>query len=241
MSLSSQIRAKISGFPENKTFGYSDLSIAKRDYVAAAKVLERLQKEGVIRKLSKGVFYKPKQTVFGELKPDYDELLRPYLFENGKRIAYETGFSLYNRLGLTTQMAFRVKIASRDRRISINKGALKIDTVKSYVDITDANYQLLELLDALKDIRRIPDTMPNKSIAILVTKISELNSKQIAVMIKHSLSYPPRVRALLGAILEYMNNTINTEELKHTLNPLTKFKLGLNESVLPTINDWNIE
>lgn len=240
MSLANQIRTRISEFPEGKTFGYSDLSIIKENYVAAAKALERMQKEGLIKKMSKGVFYKPKQTVFGELQPDYDELLRPYLFEDGKRIAYETGFSLYNRLGLTTQMAFRIRIASRDRRISVSKGALKVDTVKSYVDVTDSNYKLLELLDALKDLRRIPDAMPESSIVILTRKICELSDTQIAEMVKYALSYPPRVRALLGAILENTNRTIDTHKLKQTLNPLTKYNLGLNKSVLPTVNNWNI-
>ncbi|MDL2277395.1 DUF6088 family protein [Parabacteroides sp. OttesenSCG-928-G07] len=241
MSLASEIRTRINKIPEGKTFGYSDLLIAKEDYITAAKALERLRKEGLIKKMSKGVFYKPRQTVFGELKPDYTEMLRPYLFENGKRVAYETGYSLYNRLKLTTQVAFRIKIASRDRRISVNKGALKIDTVKSYVDVTDANYKLLELLDALKDIKRIPDALPDNSIVILSNKIKELNDKQIAEMIKYALSYPPRVKALLGAVLENINSQVNTSKLKQSLNPLTKFELGIKKSVLPTINNWNIE
>ena len=79
-------------------------------------------KTGLIKKISKGIFYKPEQTVFGELMPDYSEQLRPHLFENEKRIAYETGISLYRSLGLTTQMAFRIKIASRGKRIDINRG-----------------------------------------------------------------------------------------------------------------------
>ncbi|MDL2291822.1 DUF6088 family protein [Bacteroides sp. OttesenSCG-928-F21] len=240
MSLANQIRTRINKFPEGKAFGYSDLLIAKEDYVTAAKALERLQKEGLIKKMSKGVFYKPKQTVFGELKPDYTEQLRPYLFENGKRIAYETGSSLYNRLRLTTQMAFRIKIASRDRRISVNNGALKIDTVKSYVDVTDANYKLLELLDALKDIKRISDASPDNSIVILSNIIKELNEKQIIGMIKCALSYPPRVKALLGAVLENINCQVNVSKLRQSLNPLTKFELGIKESVLPTISNWNI-
>ena len=241
MSLARQIRTRINQFPEGKTFGYSDLLITKEDYVTAAKALERLQKEGLIKKMSRGIFYKPKQTVFGELKPDYTEQLRPYLFENEKRVAYETGYSLYNRLRLTTQMAFRIKIASRDKRISVHKGAVKIDTVKSYVDVTDANYKLLELLDALKDIKRIPDASPDNSIVILTNIIKELSDKQISEMIKCALSYPPRVKALFGAVLENINTQINTSKLKQSLNPLTKFKLGIEKTVLPTINNWNIE
>lgn len=241
MSLATQIRDRIEKLSEGKSFGYADLGIAKEDYQTAAKVMERLQVKGIIKKISKGVFYKPKQTVFGELKPDYSEQLRPYLFENGKRIAYETGFSLYNQMGLTTQMAFRIKIASRRKRISINRGALKADAVKSYAEVSELNYELLGFLDAIKDIKRIPDCSVSQAVIILSGKISKLNEKQISDLVKYALLYPPRVRALVGAMLENLNKQANTEKLKQSLNPLTKIKLGLKETELPAIQNWNIE
>lgn len=241
MTLASQIQSKIKQLPEGKTFGYADLGIAKEDFQTAAKALERLQAKGIIKKLSKGVFYKPEQTIFGELQPDYSEQLRPYLFENGKRIAYETGYSLYNRMGLTTQMAFRIKIASRSKRISINRGTLKADAVKSYAEVTEANYELLGFLDAIKDIKRIPDCSVNQAVKILSGKIKKLNEKQISDLVKYALLYPTRVRALVGAMLENLNIQANTEKLKQSLNPLTKVNLGLKETELPTIKNWNIE
>jgi hypothetical protein len=241
MTLATQIRTRIAKLPEGKTFGYANLGIAKEDYQSAAKALERLQTKGTIKKLSKGVFYKPEQTVFGELQPDYSEQLRPYLFENGKRIAYETGYSLYNQMGLTTQMAFRIKIASRSKRISINRGSLKADAVKSYAEVTEANYELLGFLDAIKDIKRIPDCSVSQAVKILSGKISKLNEKQISDLVKYALLYPTRVRALTGAMLENLNILANIEKLKQSLNPLTKVKLGLKETELPTIKNWNIE
>jgi len=241
MTLASQIRTRIKKLPEGKSFGYADLGIAKEEYQTAAKALERLQANGIVKKISKGVFYKPEQTVFGELKPDYNEQLRPYLYENGKRIAYETGFSLYNRTGLTTQMAFRIKIASRSKRISINRGALKADAVKSYTEVTEANYELLGFLDAIKDSKRIPDCSVSQAVKVLSGKIKTLNEKQIAELIKYALLYPPRVRALLGAMLENLTIESNTEKLKQSLNPLSKIKLGLKEKDLPNIKNWNIE
>ena len=240
MKLTQNIKNKIKELPEGKTFGYADLGIAAEDYQTAAKVMERLQAKGIVKKISKGVFYKPEQTVFGNLKPDYNELLRPYLFENGKRIAYETGFSLYNRLGLTTQMAFRIKIASRSKRISINQGALKADAVKSYAEVTDRNYELLGFLDAFKDIKRIPDSNVKTSVNILSGKIKNLDEKQIVEMLKYALLYPPRVRALLGAILENTNSKVNVQKLKESLNPLSSYELGLKENDLPTLKNWNI-
>jgi hypothetical protein len=240
MKLAEQIRNKILVLPEESTFGYAELCIAKEDYQTAAKVLERLQKKETIKKISKGVFYKPKQTIFGEIKPDYNEQLKPFLFRNGKRIAYVTGPSLYNQLGLTTQMAFRIKIASRSNRISINRGALKASSVKSYVEVTDDNYQLLGLLDAIKDIRTIPDAEVKISVKILGGKIKNLSEKQIKELILYALAYPPRTRALFGAMLENINEKIDITALKESLNPLTKIKIGLTEKELSTVNNWYI-
>lgn len=242
MALTTEIRKKIKSLPKGKTFGYDDLCIAKDDYSTAAKALERLQKEGLIKKISKGVFYKPEQTVFGELKPDYSELLRPYLFENGKRVAYETGTSLYNRLGLTTQMAFRIKIASRKKRININRENLKADAVKSYAEVTDSNYETLGLLDSFKDIKKIPDCSVDQAIKRLSTIVKQLNDKQTESFIKYALQYPPRVKALVGAVLENIGqNPKGIEKLKESLNPLTTIELGIKESELPTKSNWYIE
>ena len=242
MPLATDIRMRIKNLPEGKTFGYNNLRIAREDYTTAAKALERLQKQGVIKKVSKGVFYKPEQTVFGELKPDYSELLRSYLFENGKRIAYETGTSLYNSMGLTTQLAFRIKIASRGKRININRGTLKADAVKSYAEVTDSNYETLGILDAFKDMKRIPDCSETQAVSRLSAIVKKLNDKQIASLIKYALLYPPRVRALVGAILENNGSKLRgLENLKASINPLTTIKLGLKETDLPNKSKWYIE
>jgi hypothetical protein len=241
MALASTIRNEIKQFPEGKTFGYADLNISKNDYLTAAKALERFQKEGLIKKLSKGLFYKPKSTVFGDLKPDYTELLRPYLFENGKRVAYETGVALYNRLGLTTQMAFRTKIASRGRRISINRENLIADPVKSYADVTHDNYKILGLLDAFKDIKKIPDCTVEQAVGRLSAIVRELSEKQKKFLLQYAMKYPPRVRALVGALLEYTGvKSKAVQALKDSLNPLTTINLGVDKEVLPTKSNWYI-
>lgn len=241
MALTTEIRNRIAEIPHGTTFGYADLGIAASDYTTAAKALERFQKKGLIKKASKGVFYKPEQTIFGELGPDSRELLQPYLFENGKRVAYVTGTSLYNSLGLTAQMAFRIKIASRGKRININNGSLVADAVKSYAEVTDANYELLGLLDAFKDIKRIPDCSVAQAVLRLSGIVKALPDKQIESFIHYALLYPARVRALVGAVLE--NNgtkSAGIKKLQESLNPLTKIKLGIAETALPTKTNWYI-
>nr|WP_320117437.1 DUF6088 family protein [uncultured Marinifilum sp.] len=241
MTLADKIKKQIESFPIGETFRYEQLDIEKNQYVSAAKVLERLQKNGLIKKVSKGTFYKPKKTLFGELKPEEQELLKPYLFENGKRIAYITGNYLYNQLGLTTQLTGVLKIACQSKRIYVNTGAIKAKPVKSYIEVTDKNYQLLGFLDAMKDLKIIPNVNINSAVRILSTIVKKQNSDKLSIMINYALFYPPRVRALLGAILESQGKIKEIEKLKDSLNPLSAFKLGISTQILETALKWNIK
>jgi hypothetical protein len=104
-------------------------------------------------------------------------------------------------MNLTTQMAFRIKIAS-DRRINIDKGAIKAKSVKSYANVTETNYMFLGFLDAIKDIKQIPDCTVASAVKFLSKRLEEFNDKKVDELVKYALLYPPRVRALLGALLE---------------------------------------
>lgn len=240
MTVSEKITQQIQQLPEDVSFGYSELAIARQDFLSAAKALERLQKKGIIRKLSKGKFYKPKQTPFGEKKPDEQQLLKPYLYRQGKRIAYVTGDYLYNQLGLTTQLPAVLKIASRGQRISVSLGTVKATAVKSYVDVTNDNYQMLGFLDAMKDLKQIPDVDIGNAITIFKTRIRQLKEPQRQAMIDCALAYPPRVRALLGAMLTVLNQKKGIGKLQDSLNPLTTFDLGIANTLLTSASAWNI-
>lgn len=203
--------------------------------------MERLQKKGVIKKISKGKFFKPKMTIFGEKKPSEEQILKSYLYKEGKRVAYITGTYLYNQLGLTTQIPSTIRIASRDKSITIKTLSVKASPAKSYVDVTEENYQILGFLDAIKDLKQIPDVDINLAVRIFQTRIKQLNEKQTQGMVEYALAYPSRVRALLGAILEAMCIKTNIELLRKSLNPLSSYKLGISTNILPTATNWNIQ
>ena len=241
MNIAKKIEEKIDNIEQGDTFTYKDLSINKKEYSATTKTIERLIKKGKIKRISTGIFYKPKQSAFGELKPDEEKIITPYLFKNGKRIAYITGLLLYNKMGLTTQIPKEISIASREKRIYITKGNIKANAVKSYVEVTDENYKYLEFLDALKDWKKIPDLDKKSSIEILTNILKKFNKKQTEKLLNIALSYPPRVRAFLGALLEYSKKKINLNCLEESLNPLSEYKLGISKDILPTIEKWNIK
>jgi len=238
MTVAQRIGIRIADMRDGTTFKYQELGIAPSEYSAATKAIERLRKKGVVDRASTGVFYKPKKTVFGDLKPAQDELVKPYLYENNKRIAYVTGTSLYNRMGLTTQVPKNLSVASRDRRIITRIGDMQIRPVKSYVDVTKDNYQYLEILDAIKDIKIIPDSNIGTSILIICNGLQSL--PEPSKLVKLALKYPPRVRALVGAMLEKVGLGKLTSALQSSINPLSSFKYGIDEDLLPLANKWKI-
>lgn len=240
MKVAKKIERKLNRIQEGTTFKYQQLGITQPEYSAATKAMERLIKKRTIKRISTGVFYKPKQSAFGELRPREEELLKPYLFQNGKRIAYITGGSLYNRMGLTTQVPKTIKVASKVKRVTTKIGKTQVKPVKSYVDVTNGNYYLLEILDALKDFKTIPDLNKESAISVLKNKISKLSENDQSKMIRYALKYPPRATALLGAILELSKKQNGLESLKTKLNPLTTYKLGIKKETLPTAPEWKI-
>lgn len=53
--------------------------------------------------------------------------------------------------------------------------------------------------------------------------------------------YPPMARTLFGAMTENIYGTNKAVSLWNTPNPLTTYKIGINEQVLPEIRKWRIE
>ncbi|MCD4818149.1 MAG: DUF6088 family protein [Candidatus Cloacimonetes bacterium] len=242
MKISEKIEKIIDEIKPGSTFTYQQLSLNKDEYVAGTKAIERFIKKGIIKRVSTGIFYIPKKSVFGELKPREEELIKPYLLNRkGKRIAYITGTSLYNKMGLTTQIPRIIKIASRDKRIYISNENIKATAIKSYVDVTDQNYYLLQVLDALKDFKKIPNLNIQSALVILINIISRLSKEEINKLIKYVISYPPRVIAFLGALLEKIDASINLNLLRENLNPLSNYKIGIDNKILSTAEKWSLK
>ena len=78
MAVAAKIKKKIEQMQDGTTFKYLALAIAPEEYSAATKAIERLIKKGLISRASTGLFYKPKKTAFGSLKPKEEELLKPF-------------------------------------------------------------------------------------------------------------------------------------------------------------------
>jgi hypothetical protein len=59
-------------------------------------------------------------------------------------------------------------------------------------------------------------------------------------MVRLALKYPPATRALLGALLDQVQQSQLTASLLKSLNPITQYKLTGVVKVLSTASKWNI-
>lgn len=232
------IQDKINRLPKGYIFTYKDfIEEVNISFEAIVKYLNRLAQSNKISKLSKGKFYKPEKTVFGILNPEPKQVVKDLLTENGNLIGYLTGISVFSELGLTTQLGFEIQIGRNTPKPFINRKPYRISFILQKNTITADNIKHLQLLDALRLIKKIPDTTIVKSSKILQRKLNTYSSDDLKRIQRLALKYPPNTRALLGCLLE---NNVDTSILKNSLNPATKYPFtGLKNEFTNAIN-WNI-
>ena len=159
---------------------------------------------GKIAKLSKGKYYKPENTPFGNLQSNQAQVLKDLLEENGKITGYLTGYSIYNQLGLTTQVSNTLQIGKNQVRPNFKRERYTITFVKQKNIITKDYIPLLQVLDAIRYINKIPDANIDASCKRFLAIIKDFEDKEIKRLVRLALIYPPATRALLGALLEQL-------------------------------------
>ncbi len=221
--------------PRGYVFTCANIMEEVKGKEAVVKALNRLAASGRIVKLAKGRYYKPVQSPFGELEPDQYQVVKDLLEWCGKVIGYLTGLSIYNSLGLTTQ------IGRNEIRSSFQRGRYIISFVKQKNRITRENIPLLQLLDSLRCIKKIPDSSVQDSCRILQNLISDLSEKEQKTMVRLAMKYPPSTRALQGAILCDIGRDEITAKLKKSLNPLTSYTIPGVSEILSYAPEWSIK
>ncbi|MGI9548390.1 MAG: hypothetical protein ACR2M7_00190, partial [Bdellovibrionales bacterium] len=199
-----KIEAIIKNQFKGKIFSYSDIieKLSKKKIIAsrstiirALKNLKEKNKINLVRDRKKGLYYIPTPSEFGLLKPR-DGVIQRKILKN--KLYYVTGIALYNQLNLTTQYprVIRVAILGNKYTKKITVLNVRIKTVVPRCSFKPEDIKYLQYLDAL-NLKRIPD-LSSDSISILRKNIKKMDKRKL---IKISDSYPPRVRALLGALI----------------------------------------
>lgn len=240
MKTSDFITYTIDRLPKGYVFTYADFVTEVNKKEAVIKALNRLAASGKISKLSKGKFYKPENTVFGTLEPNQYQVVKDLLEEEGKTIGYLTGYSIYNKLGLTTQVSNTIQIGKNEIRPKFKRERYTISFIQQKNTITKENIPFLQLLDAVRYIKKIPDTSIASACTRLVNIAKEMTDKDVATLMRLAQKYPPATRALIGAILDEAGKKTLTDSLWKSLNPISKYSLSGANKVLSLTDKWNI-
>ena len=236
MSVAHRVLNRINKGGEDRLWTYRDF--IDLPGLAVAATLSRLANNGRIRRVRKGVYYLPRVTRFGTTSPDPINVTAAVLKSRG--IAWKpSGPAAYNRLGLTTQVSPTPTFAVERKVRLASAGSRTTLKVRPATVVRGTSADELAVLEALRDLRWIPDSTPERVLA----RIGELfRSRRVSFerVARFARKEPPRVRALLGAV----GSTIGSRRkvlggLKDSLNPLTHFSLGLSGK-LENAREWNI-
>ncbi len=216
----------------DKIWSYSDFT--EMHFDSAAKALSVLCQKNIIKRVQKGFYYRPKQTILGETVPDYLKLVFLKLDKKGAFYCV-SGLSGFNGIGMTTQMPNITTVACDCPMINTNK----VKFIQRNRPHSDTAIERI-VLDALIDIDKIPDTTEEKTIL----KIKEfIKAQRISIndLGISALSETARVRAIVGALGQelHLDKEI-LSKLKASLNPSTGYFLKVN-SVLKYAQEWNIK
>ena len=240
MKVSEIVTNKIDRFKVGYVFTYKDFSLPVVKINALKKVLSRLTKSGKIVRMSKGRYYKPKQGITGSLKPDEYQVVKDLLEDNGKIIGYLSGINVFNKLGLTTQVSNTIQIGTYIDKKSRKRGKYTIRFIRQKNTLTNENIPLLQILDSIRFIKRIPDADINESCVRLRNIIKNLSDEEQSYLLKLAMKYNPSTRALTGAILESIKGEAYAEALYNSLRGTTTFNLNISDNILKSKDKWQI-
>ena len=118
-------------------------------------ILNRLTKENIIKTAYKGIYYIPIENIFGEIPLATRKIVKyKYLVDKlGNVKGYVTGATLFNQVGLTTQVPNVIDIATNECK-NYNKYTNNyLNTIirKPKIEVTTENYKYLQLFDLIEN------------------------------------------------------------------------------------------
>lgn len=240
MKITDIVLNRINRFKTGYVFTYNDFDVPVNKTEALKKTLSRLVTSGKIIRLSKGQFYKPEITEFGVLRPPEYQIVKDLLETDNKIIGYLTGVSGFNKLGFTTQVSNTIQIGTNIDRKPKKRGKYNIRFIRQKNTIIKDIIYLLQILDSIRFIKKIPDsdvTISYIRIRILIKNLSKNEKEMIA---KLALKYNPGTRALTGAILDQVAGADITDKLLGSLNPVSVFSYNIIGDTTLDKKKWRI-
>lgn len=208
--------------PEKSIFTAHELYLQKFSGMTEAaflKALERLSYKGQLIRLSKGVYCKPAQTRFGTAAAGEHEITFYFTGEN-HRYGFVTGYHLYNKYGLSTQISKKVEVYSK-KSPAMRSTVQHIQIYKLKSFYRPNMLSMIEFLEILEHYREIEDLNQKafmKYCSMAVKKFDE----NVVGKVYLQMGYKKRTLAFLKNILD-IYQVSNT--LKRYLNGTSKYQI----------------
>jgi hypothetical protein len=200
---------------------------------AVAQSLSRLARLGTLHRLGKGMYYRPRQTVFGPSKPN-PARLRELSVEQKM---FPSGLAAANMLGFTTQQPARLELAtdglSLPRLIVGKETIVHTRRPESWRSLSETD---AALLDFLRHRGETSELSAEETVDKLLAYFREPG--RFGRMLAVAMTEPPRVQAMLGAIGQQLGKPASKlAELRKGLNPLSRFDFGVL-AALKHADEW---
>ena len=193
-------------------------------FMAVAQALSRLTRSGFLQRLSKGIYYRARETAFGLSRPNPSTIQK---IASRKKNVFPAGLAAANLLGFTTQSAKSGEVATS--ALSLPRKLIGSDTTvytrrpEAWASLSDTD---AALLDFLRRRGETSELSPAETIARLLELMSEKG--RFERLLKVANTEPPRVRAMLGATGQELGKRAKTlMPLRTSLNPFTRFDFGV--------------
>jgi Family of unknown function (DUF6088) len=189
---------------------------------AVSKALSRLAANGILERVSKGLYYRPRLTRFGRSRPSPNDFPTRLIGQN----LHPAGLSAANLLGFTTQNSIQGEFATSASSVprTLIGSRTRIHTRRpptwNHLEATDA---------ALLDFLRSRGKLSELSVAETTRRLLDYfrDGSRLERLLAVADAEPPRVRAMLGAIGQEIGCSANVlEPLRKSLNPVSRFDFG---------------
>lgn len=192
-------------------------------FPAVAQALSRLAKTGDVERLSKGVYYRSRETAFGKSRPNPTALRS---LAATRATVFPAGLTAANVLGFTTQQPARTELAtaaqSLPRKLVGDDPVIHTRRPAAWMRLSEHD---AALLDFLRRGGRDSELSPQQTVKRTLTLCAEKGRFERLLAV--AATEPPRVRAILGAIGEQLGKKPQSlRALRASLNPLSKFDFG---------------
>ena len=202
MKVSKQIEEKVKTRPKGSFVFISDFT-NEFDYEVARKMLQRITKKNGLIRLSRGIYYRPKESKnFGVIYPTAEQLAEAIAQRDKARIIPTGSYAQY-KLGLSTQIPMNVVYLTDGSARKVQIGSQKIVFKNTSPKNLAIDHQLSNLIiQALKGLNKNSITPDVKN----MLKKFIIKSGEIEKVKRNIINAPVRIQKIILQIINEIEN-----------------------------------